>query len=321
MLQNIPTHVIAGPLGAGKTTLIRQLMLQRPAGERWAVLVNEFGQVGLDAALLATADDGIALGEVAGGCLCCVNGAPFQVGLGRLLRMAKPHRVFIEPSGLGHPLQLLRQLEQAPWQGVLDVQPLLMVLDAAGLAAEQRLAPSQAQALPYARQVVMNKAGALTEQQRLWITTTWDLGRSALWIDADHMGMADLPKTLNRMVAAVDNPVFATAPTLPTLWIDSSVPHCEINAQPEAWSIGWRWHPDVRFDLKALGGWLLELDVRRAKMVIHSAEGWFSANAVDNQRLQWRPSEWRRDSRLELIFSAAQQAAPLQMALQACRVS
>jgi G3E family GTPase len=80
MLQNIPTHVIAGPLGAGKTSLIKHLLAQRPAGERWAVLINEFGQIGLDAALLTQDADGIALGEVAGGCLCCVNGAPFQIG-------------------------------------------------------------------------------------------------------------------------------------------------------------------------------------------------------------------------------------------------
>ena len=63
LLQNIPTHVIAGPLGAGKTSLIRHLLAQRPAHERWAVLINEFGQIGLDAALLTTGADGIALGR------------------------------------------------------------------------------------------------------------------------------------------------------------------------------------------------------------------------------------------------------------------
>src|SRR5690606_7970775 len=63
MLSNIPTHVIAGPLGAGKTSLIRQLLAQKPEGERWAVLINEFGQIGLDAALLSTDQQGIRLAE------------------------------------------------------------------------------------------------------------------------------------------------------------------------------------------------------------------------------------------------------------------
>ncbi len=54
MLREIPTHLIGGPLGAGKTSLIRSLLAQKPAGERWAVLVNEFGEIGLDAAALAS---------------------------------------------------------------------------------------------------------------------------------------------------------------------------------------------------------------------------------------------------------------------------
>ena len=76
MFKQIPTHLIAGPLGAGKTSLIRQLLMQRPADERWAVLINEFGQIGLDAALLARDEEGLSFSEVAGGCLCCVNGVP-----------------------------------------------------------------------------------------------------------------------------------------------------------------------------------------------------------------------------------------------------
>ena len=138
-------------------------MAQRPADERWAVLVNEFGQVGLDAALLSRDEEGIAIGEVAGGCLCCVNGTPFQVGLGRLLRKARPDRLFIEPSGLGHPVQLMNQLQQAPWVGVLAVQPLVIVLDARALARGEPLANAQQQALQAASLVVLNKADAVGE--------------------------------------------------------------------------------------------------------------------------------------------------------------
>ena len=111
MLSQIPTHLLAGPLGAGKTSLLMSLMRQKPEREHWAILINEFGQIGLDLALLTSEQtDGISLSEIPGGCLCCVNGLPFQVGLGRLLRKAKPDRLFIEASGLGHPAKLLEQL-------------------------------------------------------------------------------------------------------------------------------------------------------------------------------------------------------------------
>ncbi len=160
MLTQIPTHLIGGPLGAGKTSLIRNLLTQKPADERWAVLVNEFGQIGLDAALLSTDAAGIGIAEVAGGCLCCVNGLPFQVGLTRLLRQARPQRLLIEPSGLGHPAQLLRQLGQPPWTEVLAVQPSVLVLDAAALARGAALPDSQQQALDSAGLLVLNKSAA-----------------------------------------------------------------------------------------------------------------------------------------------------------------
>ena len=92
MLQHIPTHVIAGALGAGKTSVLRSLMAQRPSAERWAVLINEFGDIVLDSALLDGNQDGVSFTEVAGGCVCCVNGVTFQVALVRLLRKDKNDR-------------------------------------------------------------------------------------------------------------------------------------------------------------------------------------------------------------------------------------
>lgn len=78
------TNLITGFLGSGKTTSILHLLAQKPADEKWAVLVNEFGEVGIDGALLA--DSGALLKEIPGGCMCCVNGLPMQVGLNTLLR-------------------------------------------------------------------------------------------------------------------------------------------------------------------------------------------------------------------------------------------
>ena len=319
MLQNIPTHVIAGPLGAGKTSLIKHLLAQRPANEHWAVLINEFGQIGLDAALLTQDDDGIALGEVAGGCLCCVNGAPFQVGLGRLLRKAKPDRLFIEPSGLGHPAQLLKQLREAPWQEVLAVQPCVMVLDAQALAAGKPLPQAQQEALVSAGLLVLNKDETLEGAQRQAVER--QLPDCPLyWTRQAQLPLQQLPGLSARAGAAVDNfDVPKGLAQMPSIWSDPTLPICLSQAQEGGWSVGWRWHPSQQFDLPRVYDWLTRLEWRRAKLVIHSVEGWVSANAVDNSPLAWQPSEWRRDSRIELIFSAPQDVAALQAALAACR--
>ena len=58
---------------------------------------------------------------------------------------------------------------------------------------------------------------------------------------------------------------------------------------------------------------------RRAKLVLQTNDGWLSANALDGAPLHWQSSEWRQDSRLELIFSAAQDATTLQAGFLACR--
>lgn len=315
MLQNIPTHVIAGPLGAGKTSLIRHLLTCKPADERWAVLINEFGLVGIDAALLATADDGIAIGEIAGGCLCCVNGAPFQIGLARLLRSARPDRLFIEPSGLGHPLQILAQLGEAPWRGVLAVQPLVMVLDALALRAGNALPAVQLEAAHTAGLLIMNKASGNDE---LCISTDLPTAQ-LLWRDVDEIRLDQLPIVDKPDVIFVDK-LIDSPNALGDLWVDKSRGLCQVQDHPDGWSIGWRWHPQVQFDLQILGHWLEDEGWRRAKLVIHSTQGWRSSNLLAGQVAQWRTSEWRRDSRVELIFDTPQDATLLQQGLLLAQV-
>ncbi|EJM83901.1 CobW family GTP-binding protein [Pseudomonas sp. GM60] len=321
MLQNIPTHVIAGPLGAGKTSLIKHLLAQRPANERWAVLINEFGQIGLDAALLTRDADGIALGEVAGGCLCCVNGAPFQIGLGRLLRKARPDRLFIEPSGLGHPAQLLRQLQEAPWLGVLAVQPSVLVLDAQALAAGKPLPVTQQEALGSAGLLLLNKSENLDTSDRQRIVAQLP-ARRVYWTQQARLPLSELPGLEAKAVVGVDNFIQPQGMAqMPAVWTDPEVPICLSQEQEGGWSIGWRWHPSQTFDSERVGRWLESLAWRRAKLVIHSSDGWVSANALDNSPLAWQPCEWRRDSRIELIFSEPQEIDSLQSALADCRLN
>ncbi len=129
------TNLITGFLGSGKTTSILHLLAQKPADEKWAVLVNEFGEVGIDGALLA--DSGALLKEIPGGCMCCVNGLPMQVGLNTLLRQGKPDRLLIEPTGLGHPKQILDILTAAVYEPWIDLRATLCILDPRQLLDER----------------------------------------------------------------------------------------------------------------------------------------------------------------------------------------
>lgn len=296
-LADIKTHVIAGPLGAGKTTLIRQLFAQRPAHERWAILVNEFGQVGLDAALMTRDDDGLSIAEVPGGCLCCVQGVPLQVALTRLLRRARPQRLFIEPSGLGHPASLYRQLQAAPWTGVLTLQPLVWVVDARQLLEGESLPEAQQQALEQAGLIVLNKSQGLDRT-----ALPPSLGaRSLYWTEEGRITLAELPLAADGAPAISELPEPDIASVPQTLLLPNR-PLRFSHTQEGQHAVGWRWHARHSFDGPALLALVSGLPgLRRLKAVLQLQDGWQAYNVLAGQG-SWEPTLWRRDNRLELIL-------------------
>src|SRR6201997_4943646 len=111
-MRRVPTTVITGFLGAGKTSLVRHL-LAHAEGRRLAVIVNEFGEVGIDRELLlgcgdaACTDDDIV--EMANGCLCCTVADDFLPALTALVeRPLPPDHIVIETSGLALPKPLVQ---------------------------------------------------------------------------------------------------------------------------------------------------------------------------------------------------------------------
>ena len=130
----IPVTVVTGFLGAGKTTLIRRF-LNSPEGQGTAVIVNEFGAVGIDDALLReAAEETVLLGN---GCLCCITRTDLQVALRRLVfdreRGTVPYfaRVVIETSGLADPAPILQTFStDRALGGEFHVDVVLAVIDA-----------------------------------------------------------------------------------------------------------------------------------------------------------------------------------------------
>jgi cobalamin biosynthesis protein CobW len=143
-LSKVPVTVITGFLGAGKTTLIRHLM-QNPQGRRLAILVNEFGTVGVDGDLLrACADDNCPddnIVELANGCICCTVAEDFIPTIETLLaRPLRPDHILIETSGLALPKPLLKAFDWPAIRSKITVDGVVTLADAEAVAAG-RFAP------------------------------------------------------------------------------------------------------------------------------------------------------------------------------------
>src|SRR3546814_17999490 len=107
----IPLTVIGGFLGAGKTTLLNRLL--RQSGRRYIVLVNDFGAVNIDAALIAS-HDGSTI-NLANGCVCCPMADGLAEALLRVLdAQVRPEHIVIDASGVGGPWQLAGHALAAP---------------------------------------------------------------------------------------------------------------------------------------------------------------------------------------------------------------
>ena len=146
-LSKIPVTIITGFLGSGKTTLIRHLMAN-PQGKRLAILVNEFGSVGVDGDILKScADENCPVEnivELANGCICCTVADDFIPTIEALL--ARPHRpdhILIETSGLALPKPLLQAFDWPAIRSRITVDGVIALADAEAVAAG-RFAPDVA---------------------------------------------------------------------------------------------------------------------------------------------------------------------------------
>lgn len=109
---SLPTTVIAGYLGAGKTTLVNHL-LRNADGLRIAVLVNEFGELPIDADLIESSDGNVI--DIAGGCICCSYGSDLMAAMMDLAeRTPRPEHVLIETSGVAMPGPVAASLSLLP---------------------------------------------------------------------------------------------------------------------------------------------------------------------------------------------------------------
>jgi cobalamin biosynthesis protein CobW len=133
----IPATVITGFLGAGKTTLIRHLLVH--SGRGIALIVNEFGDVGVDGDLLEGCGDAVCnednIVELANGCICCTVAEDFIPAMQALLaRDPQPEHIIIETSGLALPQPLVRAFNWPEIKTTVTVDAVVTIADADALA-------------------------------------------------------------------------------------------------------------------------------------------------------------------------------------------
>jgi G3E family GTPase len=152
----IPVTVLTGYLGAGKTTLLNRI-LSEPHGKRYAVIVNEFGEIGIDNELVVGADEEVF--EMNNGCICCtVRGDLIRIIEGLMKRKGSFDAIIVETTGLADPAPVAQTFFVDPdVQALARLDAVVTVADAKWLAARLRDAPEAKNQIAFADVIILNK--------------------------------------------------------------------------------------------------------------------------------------------------------------------
>ncbi|MGB8277019.1 MAG: GTP-binding protein [Methylovirgula sp.] len=156
MAEKIPVTVLTGYLGAGKTTLLNRI-LSEPHGKKFAVIVNEFGEIGIDNDLVVGADEEIF--EMNNGCICCtVRGDLIRIIEGLMKRKGKFDAIIVETTGLADPAPVAQTFfVDADVQAAARLDAVVTVADAKWLAERLKDAPEAKNQVAFADVILLNK--------------------------------------------------------------------------------------------------------------------------------------------------------------------
>ncbi|QEY26233.1 CobW family GTP-binding protein [Neisseria zalophi] len=287
-IKKTKVHLISGFLGTGKTTALKSLMEQKDPEEKWVIIVNEFGEIGIDGAVLS--DNGIPVAEIAGGCLCCTAGPQLSATVQKMLRDTQPDRLMIEASGLAHAASVIDELKEKPLNEQLEIAAVFTVVD-----PRQFVDPNYAQQALYKDQIGVCD---------VLVASKTDLCTPEILADFREKAAKLFPPKAK--VVEVENAKMNIE------WLDIPVvekSRYRLKALPDNTmgyqSQGFTFPAGKDFDGERLTRFFDELPkmtegLVRAKGVFQVLGTWVWLNWVDGR---WGANQvsWRRDSRFELI--------------------
>jgi G3E family GTPase len=317
-IRGIPTNIITGFLGVGKTTAILNLMKSKPDDERWAILVNEFGEIGVDGSLVQGHSSGqVFIQEVPGGCMCCTAGLPMQIALSQLLAQAKPDRLLIEPTGLGHPKEVLQVLSSNHYRQILSLQKTVTLVDARKLAdplyANHDVFKQQ---IAIADTVVGNKVdlyqGDELSQLKSYVEAH---GRPDTKVISAQQGVIDFVE-FEGDTRANEKPAHHHHHERKPLASELPMPESgmlKANNKGEGFeSVGWRFASDKIFDRQKLLHLLVGVQAERMKAVFITPSGVFGYN-LTSDGLSEAELDDCSESRIEVIAAQVDDALEAQL--------
>ncbi len=324
-VANVPTALFTGFFGVGKTTAIRHLLSHKNPDERWAVLVNEFGEVPIDGAALEPDEaeaGGVVIREIAGGCMCCTMNLPMKVAIADVLRRAKPERLIIEPTGIGHPAGILDELRGDDLRDAVDVGAVICLVDPRAVKdARLREAALFRDQVHLADVLVANKADlAAADDLKAFDAWARSLFPPKAVIETTSRGVLD-PALLDLAGDAARVPLF------PHLH-DHGHDHGHDHAPPDSPDTG-NPSPGNPIRRRSAGegfdacGWIFDAhdvfrrddlvdllgppgpvkNLQRLKGVFRTPDEWLLMDRVRNE-MTVMPIAYRRDSRIEVIAEA-----------------
>ncbi len=341
----IPTNIITGFLGVGKTTAITHLLNSKPADEVWSVLVNEFGEIGIDGALLKNTNAHVR--EVPGGCICCVAGLPMKIALNMLIAKTKPDRIIIEPTGLGHPEEIINTLTGEYYNRVLELRATLTLVDPRKLI-DSRYADNAnfKDQIAVADVLVANKIDLCSLDDRANfddLVAGFNPPKQAAFAVQQgqlELGWLDFPRRIHELNSpqhhaaqrnrlSPQRELYNAAIQLP-----EGQDYLRRENQGQGfYSCGWLFQPTIQFDFNQLFGWMTGLNMVRAKAVMNTDQGVYMFNA-ENGVLSVKPLMLGEategepepepellDSRIELIDDETMALDELQAGLFGCRLA
>jgi len=125
--MKVKIDIFSGFLGAGKTMLIKKLLREFFKNEKIALIENEFGEVGIDGAILKKSN--IDVKEINAGCICCSVASDFNSAIKEVISKYKPQRIIIEPSGVGKLSEILKVCKTEDIKKIAEINSIITVVD------------------------------------------------------------------------------------------------------------------------------------------------------------------------------------------------